>query len=121
MHARLAGRRPGPTRLVVRQVLFGYRVRAEDEDQVWLDYCCGDEPGVIELIFALTRRALGARQANDMPRQVVKPVWNDRRFLVQLAEAAGEPPSTVLAAFAAYPPDRMDALDEHGRLVGPAR
>lgn len=113
------GHRNGPDRLFVQRVLFGFRVRLGTKDRVHVDYCCGDRPEVLETTYAAVRKFIEqGGDWRDLPRQDVKPLWNDLRCWGTLLAACGIPESQRQALFKRHPADRMDALDPTGAVLG---
>lgn len=96
----------------IRKYLFGFRVQVGDpgKETLTADYCCGTEQYVIGLVSMMVQLALRRSvHGKDLPRQVVKPIWNDQVCFQQLAFLAGCTKEEVAAFFASYPPDRHDA------------
>lgn len=97
----------------VRKYMFGYRIQVSNPDPdggFEADYCCGMETYVIGLVSMMAQVALqNGHHASDLPRQVVKPIWNDQPCFQALAVMAGCTKEEIQAFFKSYPTDRMDA------------
>jgi hypothetical protein len=71
-------------------VMFGFRVRAGFTRDLYscsvIDYCAGDSPVHVELLYSMTHAILSKREENDlafdgMPeRSEIKPYFNDPDF-----------------------------------------
>lgn len=80
----------GLDRYWCQDVLFGSRVKAGNEHEILVDYCCGDSAAFQNLVYQCVA-ALMARQARleEFPVWRVRPIFRESQVVEKLVAAAG--------------------------------